>query len=784
VSFEVVINQSAYGLRIVNSAEVKGKDGNRDDLNKEANDSDGLGGGGLLIVDKSANPTINTVTEGDDYITGKGTPGATVIVDPGDGGQPITVTVNSNGDWEADVSTRKPVVGRRITARQEETDKDPSDTVETFAVARPDPVKISSKTAENITRPGDTKRRVGDILMYTITLKNDGPAKSLWKGAVINDTILGELNFREGTVKIDGMLAGNAAIYNARLLTVNVGDIGSGETKVVTFEVEINNTAYGKTIKNVALVDEKPIEEPDTDPVYGQTAQPGVDTINEGDKVITGVGIEGADIVVTFPNSTRTATTQVSGGVWSVDVPSAVYLEKDDVVQVTQKKDPDSVSDPVLKVVLGKEEPVPSVTKTSENITSTDGITRIGDDIKYTIVMRNIGSPKSYWTGAVMTDVIPEELAIDLDSVQLDNVNVPYPGYNAGNRTLRIPIADGTFSAYASGIKGGTFATVTFICKVKPGTHGKTVKNSVSVTGYSNGDTTKKVDVTVPEDGDGFLITSQSDEPTINDVYKGDMVITGTGVLGATVTVTLPDNSKHQSPQIGPDLVWTVTLPAGKYLNIGDVVKATQLESGKGDSNEVSTIVKDRVTRSVHGYVNPLVTVDLGSGDPRLVGSKELFNIVVELRDTFRTAAKTELTTIATLASDGRGEFTIENVPFGKYVLVIRRPGFMIRCMDIVVAQTDPDTLELAPPNDKNDNGSFNLFPGDCNGDMIVDNEDFALIQSYLENLVDAYKSNFTPFCDLNNDGLIDNEDMGLVLQYWGRDMRWYAGAETVKYGE
>ena len=66
--------------------------------------------------------------------------------------------------------------------------------------------------------------------------------------------------------------------------------------------------------------------------------------------------------------------------------------------------------------------------------------------------------------------------------------------------------------------------------------------------------------------------------PVINNVIVGDTTIGGTGTAGLTVTVIFPDNSTVTTT-VNPDGTWSVDVPAGYTLRVGDVIMANQTDS-------------------------------------------------------------------------------------------------------------------------------------------------------------------------------------------------------------
>ena len=186
---------------------------------------------------------------------------------------------------------------------------------------------------------------------------------------------------------------------------------------------------------------------------------------------------------------------------------------------------------------------------------------------------------------------------------------------------------------------------------------------------------------------------------------------------------------------------------------------------------------KEGVT--VYGFVWPIATDYRGLGDVFL--SKH--DIVVELRPTFNTPAAAGLSVTAELMSDSDitnvGKFTFNNVPVGNYVLYIKRPGFLVRCMNVSITTTTQSPYKLEPPGAA-DGGIFNLWWGDCNDDMRIDNADVQMILELMSVHANALNSYYLPECDLNADGLIDNADIQSVLEMWNRYVLLYPGAENV----
>ncbi|MCL2045119.1 MAG: Ig-like domain-containing protein [Oscillospiraceae bacterium] len=768
IRFDVTVNSDAYGVNVKNSVSVFGKDGiDGDDLDKTVDED----GSGHTIRDRSGTPTVDDITEGDRTITGTGVAGAQITVTLPNGAA-SNVTVAAGGTWTFNVPAGVNLLtGNEIKVVQNETGKDPSEEVTAIVGGRPAVIKYGLKTSRNTSRTDGTWR-VGDIVEYTVVARNDGPAKSLWENVIVEDTLPTEVTYVANSARIDNLPAGAAASFANGTLTVDLGDIAGGVTRTLTFQATINETAYGKTFKNTALIDGDPYEEDDDEKpdVVDRSPQPNVDEINDGDRIVTGTGVPGARIEVTFPNFiTKGIATVGNNGNWSVNVPIAVNLIEDDevsVVQIVGSLDP---SLPVVVKVEGKKNVIPNSIKYAENETSSDDKTRVNDRILYTIEISNDGSDKSLWYEPRVFDTIPEGLTYETGSARLDNQIPTYSFYNISTRELVVRI-DG-------GVRGGETRVVTFYVTVDADAHGKTFKNVATIEGKDNIPTGPDVKEEIEDEEGDRTVIIKSDEPTVDPVTRDDKIITGTGEPGADIIVTLDDGTKIET-EVGNDGKWQADIPNGKEPDTGDTIKVVQIEPDKDPSDEVIVTVLDKTYRAVTGIVWPQEFNDMQLGQSFL----DKHNIVVELRATFRTAADPALRTVAVLIpGTPTGRFTIENVPFGNYVLTIKRPGFLIRAMNVTISPSDPDLKTLTSPGTA-ENGIFNLWWGDCNDDFRIDNEDIMMVLELMELGVNATHQFYNPHCDMNADALIDNEDIMMILERWNRYASEYPGAETVDF--
>ena len=221
-----------------------------------------------------------------------------------------------------------------------------------------------SKAVENTTSPDAKVTRLGDVLRYTITVKNTGDAGSCLVNAVISDPLPAGLepvpnSWRLTLPGTDKPVELTDDLYDSTSRTVAVfaGNLWGGEEARLTFDVTVTADALGAAIGNVAaLTGTVPSQKPDVDVSEETPGEP------------------------------------------------APAPEADEPVQADNP--------PVEPAVVIPDDPNDgdvSVDKTAENTTSTDGKTRVGDTVRYRIVLANDG-PGTGWMDAVIRDDVPAGL--------------------------------------------------------------------------------------------------------------------------------------------------------------------------------------------------------------------------------------------------------------------------------------------------------------------------------------------------------------------------------------
>ncbi len=280
-------------------------------------------------------------------------------------------------------------------------------------VAPSDPDIKVSKSVENATSPGAKMTRVGDTLRYEIVVENRGPASSCLLGAVVSDPLPAGIEPVAGTIRMaladgtDVAVPDSAYDAGSRTVAVTAGDLWGGQRVTLTFDATVGEAALGTDAANVAFAHGTvPSEEPG-DGSQPQNPEPGK----------------------------------------PAPVPPA-----DD--------DPVASSDPAVPPVVVGDDPEEgdlSISKEAENLTRSDGTTRVGDTVRYTIVLRNEG-PSTSWMDAAIRDDVPEGLEPIAGTIRMalpdgTELDVPDDAYDHRSRVLAVA---------AGSLHGGQSVTLAF----------------------------------------------------------------------------------------------------------------------------------------------------------------------------------------------------------------------------------------------------------------------------------------------------------------------------------
>ena len=379
-------------------------------------------------------------------------------------------------------------------------------------VIKPSVVKTAStKTAH-----------VGDRVTYTINASNDTSATYKIVDGVVRDTIPEGVTLRDGSVMLNGTTTAYSYNDQTRVLSVKVGDIAPGASASVTFAVDVNRDAYGKTIYNEAILgggniadvsdkdDGVLIDDGETVPTLTKTSS--AKTAHVGDKItytlVAGndrtatVALKNATVTDTLPQglefvygsvqvgrkatndvyyNAETRTLAVRAGDIAVgktvEVTFAAEVTKDaygknlinTAVLSGDNGNDVTAKDPGVNVGAGMTDP--SLTKQVDKTTA-----KVGERITYTMTASNAYTASTAITKPVITDTLPQGLEFVYGSVQVNNMSVS-ASYNEATRVLNIPLND---------LSAGSSVKATFVAEVTNAAYGKVIKNVAVLTGENS----------------------------------------------------------------------------------------------------------------------------------------------------------------------------------------------------------------------------------------------------------------------------------------------------------
>ncbi|MBC2025654.1 immunoglobulin-like domain-containing protein [Listeria booriae] len=549
-----------------------------------------------------AAPTINSVKSDDTTVKGRGIPGATVTVTIA--GQDRTATVDANGDYSVTIPAQ--AVGTVITAKQTLNGKtsDPVSTTVTQGTVAAPTIGAVTTDDEKVTGTGingaTVTVKVGNQ-EYTATVENDRYSIDIAKQPVgteitAKQTLNGETSSSVSTTVTQGTVAAptisavttdddtvKGTGINGATVKVTVG--GQEYPATVTdgkYSVTIPKQAFGTEITATQTLNGKTSSDVKTTVTQGTVAPPTINPVTTDDEIVKGTGINGATVTVMIGNQEYPAT--VTNNEYSVAVPKQPSGTIISAKQTLNGKTSDLATTTVGQGTVAA--------PTINSLTSDDVMAR-GTGITGAVVTITIGTHT--YTGTVINGnyaiEIPKQAAGTVvyakqtlfgqtstdaqTTVTQGSVSVP---------TINTVTTDST-TVTGSGING---ATVTV--KIGNQEYPATVANG----SYS---------VTIPKQAFGTEITAKQSlggktsdaasttvtqgtvaNPTINAVTSNDTIVTGSGITGATVTLSI---GGQDYPGTVTNGAYSITIPKQAA---GTEIKAKQSLNGQ-TSGSVSTIV-------------------------------------------------------------------------------------------------------------------------------------------------------------------------------------------------
>ncbi|MHC5566326.1 Ig-like domain-containing protein [Pediococcus acidilactici] len=476
-------------------------------------------------------PSFDEVREGASTITGRGEAGDTVYVyvKGTNGSDDILIghtTVKTDGTWSLSTGRVNLFEGDQLYAYQTNGDQQSANGTTTVL---PKPEEISAPTFDEVKEGDDT-------------ISGQGEA---------GDTVY---VYVKGTNGSDDILIGHTTVGADGTWSLSTGRVNIFEgDQLYAYQTKGDQQSPNGT----TVVQPKPEE----------ITAPTFSTVTEGDTTISGQG-EAGDTVYVYVKGTNGAddivighTTVGSDGTWTLST-GRVKLLAGDELHAYQTKD-------------GKQGPEgTTIVKAKETVNppSMDGIIA-GDS-----VIKGKGKP-----GATVTVTLPN--GDTLPSLKVD-----------ANGNWTVNVGDET---------------------LKPGDK----VTAVQADGDNVSDPTTQI------------VQERTAPPVINDIIEGDKTISGTGIPGATVTVTLPNGDTSQPVTVDAEGNWTLDV-SGTDLKAGDKVTAVQAE-GDNVSEETTQTVQARTEKPVLDTVTAGDPTISGTGVPGAtvtvtVGGKELPPVTVD----------------------------------------------------------------------------------------------------------------------------------------------------------
>ncbi|WP_024862759.1 Ig-like domain-containing protein [Pediococcus acidilactici] len=591
-------------------------------------------------------PTVNQpVYDNATTLTGKGEPNAEIIITLPTGGT-LSTYANENGDFSIAIPAQP--AGSEISVSQ----------------------KVNGQTSEVVKVPVQKAPEVID--KPSIDAPHAG-SKYVTGTGVAGDTIQ---IYMPGVGGNEDILLGTTTVGLDGKWTARV----SGQYNLIEGE-----TIYAVQIKGNSRSDKaytKVLEEIHVD-------APVINPIEEGDTVITGTGEPGDEVTVYFDDGSGTIIGTVTvqpDGTWTVDA-SHSRLVNGNIISAVQTKN-NVTSDKYTVAVKAREELNPPVIN---DVTAGDtvitGTGKPGATVTVTLPNGDtLPSVKVDANGNWTVNVGDETLKPGdrVTAVQADGDNVSDPTTQIVQERTAPPVINGI-------IEGATTITGTG----KPGaTVTVTLPNgekSKPVTVDAEGNWTLDVSGTdlkagdkvtaVQAEGDNVseettqTVQARTEKPGLDTVTAGDPTISGTGIPGATVTVTV--GGKELPPvTVGEDGKWTIDT-SGETLNPDDEVTATQTVDGN-TSEAATTTVQHKKSDVPSPGVSPIKP-----GAKVIKGTGESGNSVTLVK----VDANGKTTPIGTAVIDEFGDWTV-NVPDD----VVLAEGDTVRAVE-----TSPDGGESDP---------------------------------------------------------------------------------------
>ncbi|MBC2240318.1 immunoglobulin-like domain-containing protein [Listeria booriae] len=571
-----------------------------------------------------ATPTINTVTDDDTVVTGTGTAGKTVRVELPDG-TIKTGTVGSDGKYSIEIpkQAKDKVIKVMLYDNQGNVSPEASTTVVAATVAPP---TINAVTSDDTTVKGTGVNGATVTLTiggtnytgtvsggeYNITIPKQSAGTVISATESLNGKTSTSVNttVTQGSVAaptINGVKSDDTTVKGRGIpgATVTVTIAGQDRTATVDangdYSVTIPAQAVGTEITAKQTLNGKTSSSVNTTVTQGTVAAPTINTVTTDDTIVKGTGINGATVTVTVGGQDYTAT--VSGGEYSVTIPKQAYGTQITAKQALNGQTSSSVNTTVTQGTVA----APTI-----NPVITDDTSVKGTGINGATVTITIGSETYTGTvsGGEYAITIPKQAAgtviaakQSINGQTSSSVNTTVTQGTVSAPTIS-PITSDDTTAKGTGINGATvtitIGSETYTGTVSGGEYAITIPKQAAGTVVNakqtlNGQTSSSVNTTVTQ---GTVAA-----PTINGVTSDDTTVKGTGIKGATVTVTI--GGQDYTATVGQDGNYSVTI---SKQAVGTVITAKQSLNGQTSTSVNTTVTQGALEAPV---INPVTSDDI-----------------------------------------------------------------------------------------------------------------------------------------------------------------------------
>ena len=353
-----------------------------------------------------------------------------------------------------------------------------------------------------------------------------------------------------------------------------------------------------------------------------QSPAPVIDPVREGLSSVTGGGISGSTVTVTWPDGSTSDALVGSGNTWTATPPVPLVIGED--VSAIQTVPGMLPSDPATETVQEASDQ-PTIDEVFEGDATVTG-TGIDASI-ITVTWPNGATGTTPVQGDGTWSIVPpvtlnfgeEIFATQTTGTLLPSLPVDTTVQAVSPAPVINPVPANADMIGGTGIPGASISITwpgpvetnavvgPFGTWISPVAVGIDVGDVISATQTVPGKLVSPATTTT--------VLAVSPPPDIDDILDGDTSIVGTGVADATINITWPDGSSGSATLDGTG-DWTATAPTALLFN--EIVTATQTVPGSAESSPVIATV---MAISDPPVINPVQAGDITITGTGVAGS-------------------------------------------------------------------------------------------------------------------------------------------------------------------